>query len=146
VGEGELNAAVAGYFGVPVVAVSGDDQFCREFQLSFPEVEVAVVKYALNRFSARCIPPQRSHKIIAEAVARGVSSYKNYLPYRAEGAVEVETAFMSTAEANLAALVPGAVRKSPRVVAFLADNPVDAWKALFASQIIGATASDDIYG
>jgi len=146
VGEGELNAAVAGHYGVPVVAVSGDDMFCREFKQTFPDVEAAVVKYAINRFAARCIPPERSHKIITEAVARGVSHYQQYQPYPSASSIEIETEFMSTAEANLAALVPGAIRKTPRVVAFKADNPVDAWKALFASQLLGSTASDDIYG
>jgi D-amino peptidase len=146
VGEGELNAAVAGYFGVPIVAVSGDDQFCQEFCQTFPDVETAVVKYALNRFAARCIPPERSRKIIGEAVARGVKNYKNFKPYVVEGPIEIETEFMSTAEANIASLIPGAIRKTPRVVAFNADDPVNAWKALFASQILGSTASDDIYG
>ena len=146
VGEGELNASVAGYYGVPVVAVSGDDQFCKEFQETFPTVETAVVKYALNRFAARCIPPARSRKIIADAVAHGVKNHKSFQPYKVEGPIEIETEFMSTAEANIASLIPGAIRKTPRVVAFKADNPVDAWKALFASQILGSTASDDIYG
>lgn len=56
------------------------------------------------------------------------------------------TEFMSTVEANIASLLPGAVRKSPRVVAVSAENPVEAWKALFASQTLGVSASDDIYG
>jgi D-amino peptidase len=146
VGEGELNASVAGYFGVPVVAVSGDDYFCMEFSQRFPNAETAVVKYAINRFSARCLPPQRSHRRITEAVAKGVHRYASMKPYIVEGPVELETEFMSTAEANLACLVPGAVRKSPRVVAVTADNPPDAWKALFACQILGSTVSDDIYG
>jgi D-amino peptidase len=146
VGEGELNAAVAGFYGVPVVAVTGDDMFCQEFRQTFPDVKTAVVKFAINRFAARCIPPERSRKIIVEAVAQGVRNHQHYQPYKVEGPIEIETEFMSTAEANLASLVPGAIRKTPRVVAFKADNPVNAWKALFASQIIGATASDDIYG
>ena len=146
VGEGELNAAVAGYYGVPVVAVTGDDMFCDEFRETFPDIEIAVVKYALNRFAARCIPPERSRTLIADAVARGVSEHKEHKPFVTKGPVELETEFMSTAEANIASLIPGSVRKSPRVVAVTAETPPEAWKALFACQIIGATASDDIYG
>jgi D-amino peptidase len=146
VGEGELNAAVCGFYGVPVVAVSGDDMFCAEFRETFPDVETAVVKYAINRFAARCIPPQRSQRLIIDAVSRGTHNYQAYKPFILEGPVELETEFMSTAEANIASLIPGAVRKSPRVVAVIADNPVVAWKALLASQILGASASDDIYG
>ena len=146
VGEGELNAAVAGYFGVPVVAVSGDDQFCIEFRHTFPKVETAIVKYAINRFAARCIAPERSQELITLAVARGVKNTGQYSPYILPGPIEVETEFMSTAEANLASLIPGAIRKSPRVVAFAADDPVSAWKVLFASQLLGSIASDDIYG
>ena len=43
--------------------------------------------------------------------------------------------FSSTAEALMAALVPGSVRKSPRVVTYSAANAVDAWKG-FADQLI----------
>lgn len=146
VGEAELNAAVAGYFGVPIVAVSGDDAFCAEFLRTFPDAETAVVKYAINRFSARCLPPQRSRERIIQAVSAGVQKYKRIKPYVVQGEVVIETEFMSTAEANIAMLAPGAIRKSPRCVAFKAANPLDAWKALFASQILGSTASDDIYG
>ena len=130
VGEGELNAAVAGYFGVPIVAVTGDDKFCYEFRETFPDVEIAVVKYALNRFAARCIPPERSRTLIVDAVARGVSEHKEHKPFDAKGRVELETEFMSTAEANIASLIPGSIRKSPRVVAVTAENPPEAWKAL----------------
>ena len=41
VGEAEVNAAVAGYFGVPVIMVSGDDCFCNEIKKTLSTVEVA---------------------------------------------------------------------------------------------------------
>lgn len=146
VGEGELNATVAGYFNVPIVAVSGDDIFCEEFRQTFPDVETAVVKYAINRFAARCLPPQRSRERIIATVSAGVQKCKLIQPFVMAGGIEIETEFMSTAEANIASLLPGSIRKSPRIVAFKSNDTVAAWKALFAVQILGSTASDDIYG
>lgn len=146
VGEAELNAHLAGHFDVPVVAVSGDDIFCDEIRQTLPNVETAVVKYAIGRFSARCIPPERSRKIISAAVAKGVREYKSHLPLKAEGRIELETEFMSTAEAKAASLVPGSIRKTPRVVAIYGETMPEAWRAFKSTHIIGADSSDDIYG
>jgi len=146
VGEAELNAHLAGHFDVPVVAVSGDDIFCDEIRQTLPNVETAVVKYAIGRFSARCIPPERSRIIISDAVAKGVREYKAHKPLKAIGRIELETEFMSTAESKAASLVPGSIRKTPRVVAVYGDTMVDTWKAFKSTHIIGAESSDDIYG
>ncbi len=146
VGEGELNAYLAGAFDVPVVAVSGDDIFVNEIRETMPKVEAAVVKFSLGRFAARCIPPARSHELIRRAVAKGVKNYRKVKPLKTSGRVELETEFMSTAEAKQASLVPGSIRKSPRVVAVYGDHMPDLWKAFKASHICGADMSDEIYG
>ncbi|MDR3578097.1 MAG: M55 family metallopeptidase [Anaerolineaceae bacterium] len=146
VGEAEMNAAVAGFYGVPVIMVSGDNCFCEEIRQTLPMVEVAPVKYALNRFSARCLSLEKAHKLIREKAASAVHEITRHQPYKVEGPIELETEFMSTAEASTASMMPGSVRKSLRTVAFTGKDPVEAWKGVFSTQLIGCTASDDIYG
>ena len=146
VGEGELNAYLAGAYDVPVVAVSGDDVFIEEIRKTLPKVEAAIVKFAIGRFGARCIPPARSHELIRQAVAEGVRNAKKIKPLKTKGRIELETEFMSTAEAKQANLIPGSVRKTPRVVAVYGDFMPELWKAFKASHICGADMSDEIYG
>ena len=49
VGEIGIEAAYAGHFDVPVVAVTGDEAVCAEARELFDQVEVAVVKWGIGR-------------------------------------------------------------------------------------------------
>ena len=146
VGEAEVNAAIAGFYGVPVIMASGDDCFCEELRQTLPNVEVAVVKQAINRFSARCFSLEKAHDAIRKAAAKAVREIASHTPYVVNGPVEIETEFMSTAEAYIASVMPGSVRKSLRAVAFTGKDPVEAYKGFVSVQLIGCTASDEIYG
>jgi D-amino peptidase len=146
VGEAEVNAAVAGYFGVPVIMVSGDDCFCNEIKKTLPTVEVAIVKRAINRFSAHCLSLEKAHKAIHDAAFRAVRGIKFHQPYKVDGPIEIETEFMSTAEASIASVMPGSIRKNHRIVAYTGKDPVDAYKGFLSIQLIGCTASDELYG
>jgi hypothetical protein len=46
----------------------------------------------------------------------------------------------------MAALVPGSVRETPRIVTYTASNAVDAWKGFFAQLLLGWSATDEVYG
>ena len=62
------------------------------------------------------------------------------------GPVELAVTFSSTAEALMASLVPGRVRRTPREVAFSAGDAVAAWKGFFAVLLLGWSATDEVYG
>ncbi len=148
VGESEINAAVCGQFGVPVVFASGDDLYERELRETLPDVEFGLTKVALDRWTARCLPPERSHANIRNAARRAVERARAgaFRPYRLDGPVELEVVFSSTAEALMASLVPGSVRETPRIVTYSAANAVDAWKGFFAALLLGWSATDEVYG
>jgi hypothetical protein len=46
----------------------------------------------------------------------------------------------------MASLAPGSVRRTPREVAFTADDAVAAWKGFLAVLLLGWTATDEVYG
>jgi D-amino peptidase len=146
VGEMEINAALAGHFGVPVVMVSGDDIFAKEVKESLGNVETAVVKYAIDRFAARCLSLQKSHELIKDSAYQAVKRIKEFKPYVVDGPVELEVEFTSTAECRRAGLVPGSYFKSPRIIAYKGENIVEAWKGIFACLLLGSAAIDHIYG
>lgn len=146
IGELELNAALAGYFDVPVLMVSGDDALEHEASGVLGNVETAVVKQAIDRWSARCLSLQDAHKEITEKALRAVTRLKDFSPYLVQGPVEFEIEWTSTAECKRANLVPGSFMKSPRVIAYKGDNIYHAWRGIHACLKLGETGFDSFYG
>jgi len=148
VGESEINAAVCGHFGVPVVFASGDDLYEKEVRQTLPDLEFGLTKYALDRWTARLLSPLRSHTNIRAAAQRAVERAKQgaFSPYRLDGEVELSVTFSSTAEALMASLIPGSVRETPRIVSFRAADAVAAWKGFLAVLLLGWSATDEVYG
>lgn len=146
VGEMELNAALAGAYNVPIIMVSGDDMLSNEAKKYFGDVETAVVKYAIDRWSARCLSYERAHGIIQDSARTAVSRLTSFQPKVYDGPVEIEIEWTSSSECKKASLVPGSYRKSARTIAYKGDHMLDAWKGIWACLNLGWTSSNHIYG
>src|SRR5690606_3436487 len=72
VGEGGMNAALAAWYGVPVVAVSGDDTAVEEVTRSVPGIRGVVVKRAINTRAVELRPLAEARKDIQAAAREGV--------------------------------------------------------------------------
>lgn len=92
---GEMTQAgfFAGLFGVPVVAVSGDLAACMEAEELFPSVPTAVVKTALRRNVAECLPLDEARKRIYEATRLGYLNRDSFKPMEAKLPLTVEIEF-----------------------------------------------------
>lgn len=148
VGESEINAAVCGQFGVPVIFASGDDLYEKELRETLPDVEFGLTKYALDRWAARLFAPARSLANIRTAAEKAVTRARSgeFTPYAIDGPISLSVTFSSSAEALMASLVPGTVRETPRIVTYTAETAVDAWKGFFAALLLGWSATDEVYG
>jgi len=74
IGEVGFAAAIAGSFGAPIVFVSGDAATCREArEVAGPHLVCAEVKRGITRYSAACLPPAQSLKLIEEGVCTALS-------------------------------------------------------------------------
>jgi len=88
VGEIGIEACYAGYFGVPVVLVQGEELGCREAEALLPGVVTAAVKRAVSRDlstgpdaeSARRLTARKVAEAVAAARSRLVKPYKPALP------------------------------------------------------------------
>jgi len=74
VGEGGMNAALAAWYGVPVVAVSGDDVAVAEVKESVSSVQTVTVKRAINSRAVELTPllQGRAAKMNSVAVFVGI--------------------------------------------------------------------------
>ena len=132
VGETGINAGIAGYFGVPVVLVTGDDEVSKEARTLLPGVRTATVKWAVTRQSARCLPPAKARQLIeeeAEKALRDLASAKAWLP---SSPVTFKIEFKDSGLAENAARMPHAEVLDPRTVSFTADDYLTAFKGLRA--------------
>jgi len=91
--ETGLNAAVAGYFGVPVIMISGDDVIAEEATTLIGDVETAVVKRAYGFHSAETLMPAAAYRLIEETAARAVGRIDDFRPWDLGGPIELEVSF-----------------------------------------------------
>ena len=145
VGEVGLNAMVAGHYGVPVALVSGDQAVAEEARALLGDVECAVVKVGLDRYSARCPSPARAHAMIREAAQRACRDLGRFKPYRTNSPLTLEIDYADTAFATRAAWIPTAVRTAARTVSFAAPDAVTTMRLFLAAATLPATVRDPIY-
>lgn len=133
-GETGINAAVCGYYGVPVVLVTGDDAVVREAQELLPGVTTVAVKKAFSRYAAACWHPERARAAIRQAAQAAVQrlSQQPVAPLQLAAPVRVEVEFANTAMADAALLIPGSLRLDPRTVALEHPDYLTAFKAMRA--------------
>ncbi|MDX9991061.1 MAG: M55 family metallopeptidase [Anaerolineales bacterium] len=127
-GESALNGGVCGHFDVPVIMVSGDQTVCAEVRAAFGDVETAVVKQAIGRMAAECLPPAVSGKLIEEAARRAVERLKigeAPPPLKISAPITMVLELVQSEMADKAMLMPGAARLEDRKVQYIAaDMPI----------------------
>ena len=132
-GELALNAALAGTYGVPVALVSGDQALAAEARdLLGGSVETVIVKHAVGRFAARSVHPSVACKRIREGTAAALR--RPHEPFEVSSPITLQVEFAETQMADMAELVPGAVRTGGRTLEYRHDDyrqVFRAWRALY---------------
>jgi D-amino peptidase len=131
-GETGLSAMVAGHFGVPVVLISGDDVVNVEARELLPEVEGVVVKYALSRYAARCLPREEVLRRIGAGMQRALRRSPLPAPFVVATPIRLEVDFASQSIADYAMDLPGAERVAGITVAYTAPDALTAYQAYVA--------------
>lgn len=128
--EGAWNAALAGHFGVPVIAVSGDEAAVTEVATMVAGVETATVKWPYGFHAARSLTPQAARDAIAAAVRRGMEKRAAIAPYRVKAPVEMEIRFKSYRPSEVLSWLPGVRRTDAHSIAHTAADMVEAYRFL----------------
>jgi D-amino peptidase len=120
--ESTFNAALAGHFGVPVVAISGDNAAVAELLALVPGAEGAVVKEAIGFHAATTLTPETAQTRIREAVRRGVERRAEIRPVPPAASYALEIAFKHYRAAELLALLPIVERPSTHRIRYTASS------------------------
>jgi D-amino peptidase len=131
-GEFGLNSALAGYFGVPSIFLSGDLSATKEAISFIPGISTATVKWALGRYSAKCLHPDEAHKLIRVKVKEALAKKAPEL-YSVKEPVEVMIKFGTSTMCDIVSLMPSFERFGGRVMKGSFDDYKTAFNALRAS-------------
>lgn len=130
VGETGINAGIAGFYGVPVVLVCGDDVLAQEAKQLLPHVHTAVVKEAVGRYAAKCLPPQKVKEVLIKSTIQALESIEEAVPWLLESPVTFKIRFKDSGLAEGAARMPYTEVLDPRTVSFTADDYMTAFMGL----------------
>ena len=120
-GEGGLNTMVAGWHGVPVVLVTGDDVAVKQVGAVATGARTVIVKRAINPRAVELRPLDDVHREIERAAQQGVSAARRITPQR-EKAYNVEVQFRDIYIPEVAQNLPGMQRPSPNTIAYTTDT------------------------
>jgi len=134
VGESGINAIALGAWGVPVGLVCGDDRVAGETAAWFPWAERVVVKEGLGRNGAISVHPTAAREAVRAGAERAVrrALAGEMRPLVLEPPYTIEVAYQTPAQADFAALVPGAERFGDTAVRFASDDPLIAYRGFLS--------------
>jgi D-amino peptidase len=129
VGEGGMNAMLAGWYGVPVVMVSGDDVAVAEVKESAPAARGVVVKRAINTRAVELMPLAQARSGIQLAAREAVASAKKQPPQRS-GPYRVQMRFRNLTIPEVLTAFREIESPAPDTVAFVRDAMPDAYRLI----------------
>lgn len=95
-GEIAQNAAIAGYYGVPVIMVTGDVATCREATRFFGSNCITVaVKRGLSRESAQLYPFEETRKALYEGAKKAIAAISTCKPYIIKTPIQIHEEYLN---------------------------------------------------
>ena len=145
IGETGINAAIAGLYGVPLVAVSGDDCLRKEVAEEFPDAIYTEVKKVYGLNAADCLPPSVTEKLITENVKKGIQNKDNCKPFVLEGPLKLDIVCKTIAITDVVAIMPGVERVSPLEVTYTASDIIEVSRAVTTMMCATGVLTSELY-
>ncbi|HET9030227.1 MAG TPA: M55 family metallopeptidase [Candidatus Aquilonibacter sp.] len=138
--EATINAALLGYYGVPLLYVTGDRTTVEGVQRQMPWVRGTIVKESIGNFSANSMSPAAAQRLIEEDAARAVAERAAAKPFTFEPPIALDVTYAKVEQADYVAMIPGFERTGPRSTRFVDDHMPTIFKAFVAVFRLGALA------
>jgi len=136
-----LNAAIAGYFKVPVIMLTGDTTTCGQARELFgPNVTTVAVKDAVGRVAARMLPRSEALAQLKAGAKKALEGRAQAKPFVLGPPLSFELEFHNSGQSELPMIVPGVRRLGPRAVGFAANDYLEGFKLLRALIALGGVS------
>ncbi|MBV8639057.1 MAG: M55 family metallopeptidase [Candidatus Eremiobacteraeota bacterium] len=138
--EATLNAAVLGYYGVPLLYVTGDRTTVEGVQRQMPWVRGTIVKESIGVFGANTMSPAAAQAAIEKGASEAFAARAEARPFVMEPPIELEVTFAKVEQADFVEMIPGFERIGTRAVRFVNDDMLTIFKAFVAVFRLGMQA------
>jgi D-amino peptidase len=128
VGEIGADAALCGFFGVPVGLVSGDLVACEEARQLLGNVLTVCVKEGISASAGKCITPDSAKRLIEKTASEAVGRVSEFKPFTFDGNVTVEVIFTQPSYADTIENLDFVTRVNGRTVRFEGDDFLQAFE------------------
>ncbi|HOR30157.1 MAG TPA: M55 family metallopeptidase [Candidatus Syntrophosphaera thermopropionivorans] len=138
--EALINAAYAGYSGVPVGLVSGDETLKDELLLYLPWIEYIPTKKAVAKFSAKNYSQKLVDKQTKSSVLRTLTRTKEEIPlFTFEPPLSLKIEFNHSSMADQAQLMPYTKRLDGRTIEYQTDDYAILFEAIMVLVYLAQT-------
>jgi D-amino peptidase len=131
-GEGVFAAALAGYYDIPTILVTGDDYVCAEMREWCPTIETAQTKVSITRYATRCLSLKEARANIRAAAQRAVEGLVGHRPIKIQSPITLEVHWRNNQTARSVALMPGVEQTDLATTSFAHDDFAEVDRALKA--------------
>jgi len=139
--EATINAGLAGFYGVPLLLVTGDRSTIESTKQQMPWVTGVVVKESIGYYSVDSISPQAARDLIRDGAAAAVRNAAHAKPYVFEPPIELDLDTARVEQADFMEMIPGFTRTGARSVRFVHDDYPTVFRAFVAAFRLGTVAS-----
>jgi D-amino peptidase len=141
VGETGINGGIAGYYGVPLIFVSGDKAVAEEARELNPGIKTVAVKEAVSRTAAKVLNPKKARELITKGVKEALEAGPtDTIVFKSP--VEAKVRYVNALMADAVAFMPSAERLDGKTIRFVQDDYIKAFGAFRASIFIAGTVSN----
>jgi D-amino peptidase len=126
--ESRVNAAIAGYYGVPVVLISGDDIATAELKAVLGDVETATVKRAIGFHSTITSTPEAAQTLIRVRTKAALERRAAFKPYKLASPVRLDVTFKSYRPAEILSYLPIVERTTSHAIRYNGRNIIDVMR------------------
>jgi D-amino peptidase len=138
--EATLNAALLGFYGVPLLLVTGDRTTVEGIQAQMPWVRGVIIKESLSMFSANSMVPAAAQRKIKTEARHAIENAANAKPFVFEPPITLEVQLTTVEQADLVSTIPSFERIAPRRIRFTHNDYPTIFKAFVATWRLGRKA------
>jgi D-amino peptidase len=134
-----INGAIAGFFDVPVIMVSGDKEVCNQARsLLGQEVVTVAVKEAIGRHAAKLMPLGEARRMLQEGAKEAMLKRAAVKVFKLTPPFKFEVEFMNSGQVDILELIPQVKRTDARTVAFTSNDYLEGFKLMRALIVLAS--------
>ncbi len=137
VNEAYLIAIALSEYNIPIILVSGDQVLAKEVSELLPGTETVQVKTSKDKGTTLCLPIDEARTMIERETAEVLSNLPKFKALHVELPIEVEVSFPQEMSADLASLIPRAVKVNKTGVIYKAETLPEVGKFVFSAMMLG---------